>query len=74
MIAYLFRTLFLVLQISGTAVQAFEPLSFQGKRRPYIRYAAPFPAPVVSRYKNTAGITIIIRYQGKVVLLKFWAT
>ena len=71
MIAYLFRTLFLVLLISGTAV---EPLSFQGKRRPYIRYAAPFPAPVVSRYKNAAGVTNISRYQGKVVLLNFWAT
>ena len=65
MIAYLFRTLFLVLLISGTAVQAVEPLSFQGKRRPYIRYAAPFPAPDVSRYKNTAGVTNISQIKGK---------
>ena len=72
--AYLFRTLFLVLLISGTAVQAVEPPSFQGKRRPYIRYATPFPAPVVSWYKNAAGITNISRDQGKVVLLNFWAT
>jgi hypothetical protein len=71
MIAYLFRTLFLVLLISGTAV---EPLSFQGKRRPYICYAAPFLVPVVSWYKNAAEITNIRRYQWKVVLLNFWAT
>ena len=71
MIAYLFRTLFLVLLISGTAV---EPLSFQGKRRPYICYAAPFLVPVVSWCKNAAEITNIRRYQWKVVLLNFWAT
>lgn len=74
MIVYLVRTFFLVLLISGVGAQAVEPPSFQGKRRPYTRYAAPFPAPVVSWYKNAAGITNINRFHGKVVLLNFWAT
>lgn len=54
--------------------QADEPPTFQGKRRPYTQVTPAYPAPTISWQKPKGGITNITRYQGKVLVLNFWAT
>ncbi len=66
--------LYVPTDISAKEVPAFEVPAFNGKRRPFTVVVPAYRAPIVSWYTPTNGITNIRRYQGKVILLNFWAT
>jgi len=51
-----------------------HPLAFFGETDQYTLLRSPRPAPLKPIRTGTGGVTNLSRFQGKVVLVNFWAT